>query len=112
MTLPGAEDPGHPGRIRRMPRHGRPIEIPHHEPATRPEDAVHFSERPVDVLDELQNLHAEGRVEGCVAHRERGCWTFMERDVGIALAALGREAQHVGAGVDADDSAAGSYEVC
>ena len=70
MRLPGGQHPPHAGTVSRVPHDRVPVGVEQQYPAAGAQDAPHFGERAGDVLDVLEDLRRDDRVEGHVRVRE------------------------------------------
>ena len=88
-----------------MPRERRPVDVPQDDAAAWAERAVDLRERRRGVVDVLEHLHGERRIEVLALHRKRGRIALVEGHVRVRLGAARGDGEHRRADVDADDGA-------
>ena len=102
VVVPGVEHPLHALGIVRVPRHGRPVDVPQGDAATGAQRPMQLGQRGVHVGQVLEHLDRDRRVELLVLDGECRRLALAELDVRTAGAPGGRETEHLRAPVDAD----------
>jgi hypothetical protein len=105
VLVPRAQRALHAGRIRRVPGHGRPVDVPDDGAPSRTEHPIQLGEREVRVGDVLDHLHGEDGIEAAVVDRQGRRVGLVEGRVRTVLDPAGGDGEHLRAVVDPDDEA-------
>jgi hypothetical protein len=103
---PRRHDRAHTFTVMCVPHDRVPVGVEHEEAAATAEDPMCFGERAIDVVDVLEDLRGDDRVERCVSERQRGGTAVAEgQELGLGrlrAVSLG-DGQHVWAHVNTRD---------
>jgi hypothetical protein len=69
VVVPCAQEALHALRVLRVPGHGRPVDVPDHDPAAGLQHAQQLAQGRRDVRDVFEDLHRQRPVEVSIRHR-------------------------------------------